>query len=94
MPFFAIPFTEKVSVLKLSPGCVPIVTKNLSVFTNLYRYQKRDDHGLPSSATRNCGSKKSLLFPIDRSRMVAGLSNVKVGINEIPLLVTVTAPLT
>jgi hypothetical protein len=51
-----------------------------------------NDHGFPSSAKRSCGSKLSLL-PIDRSNITAGFPNVKVGITEIPLFVTVTAPL-
>ena len=41
--------------------------------------------------SRNCGSKLSLL-PIDRSNITAGFPSEKVGTNEIPLFVTVTAP--
>jgi hypothetical protein len=58
--------------------------------SNLYRHQKRKDQGFPSNENRNCGSKLSFLVPIDISNITAGLPNVKLGIVEIPLVVTVT----
>ena len=47
--------------------------------------------GFPSSENRNIGSKLSFL-PTDISKIAAGLPSVKLGIVEMPLVVTVTIP--
>ena len=47
--------------------------------------------GLPSSAKRNSGSNRNLL-PTDIKTIAAGLPKVKLGMDEIPLLVSVTKP--
>gem|GEM_PF-4824513 len=84
------PFTESVAGLNNRAGCAPTFIRNFSVFSNLYLHQKRKVHGSPSNENRNCGSKLSLL-PIDISNITAGLPKEKLGSNEIPLLVTLTA---
>jgi hypothetical protein len=60
--------------------------------TNLYRAQKRKDHGFPDKENLRSGSKLNLFFPADSIKIAAGLSNEKVGTIEIPLLVTLTEP--
>jgi len=77
--------------LKGRPIWLPTLNENLLDFSNLYLPQKIKDQGFPSSENRNWGSKLSLL-PTDRSNITAGFPSEKVGTNEIPLLVTVTAP--
>src|SRR5258705_875559 len=91
--FSYIPGTMLQENLCLRAGCTPRVKANLLLFTNLYRHQNRKDQGFPPNANLNCGSKYNLFFPIERSNMTAGLPNVKVGIKETPLFVTVPAPL-
>jgi hypothetical protein len=71
---------------------VPALMLNLSAVTNLYLNQNRKYHGLPSNEKVNSGSKLNLFLPIDISNIAAGLLNEKVGINEIPLLVTPIEP--
>ena len=65
---------------------------NFSDLNNSVRNQKINIQGLPSSAKRNSGS--NLIFlPKVKLRIVAGLPKVKLGMVEIPLLVTSTEPL-
>ena len=47
--------------------------------------------GFPSKANRNSGSNRKLL-PTDTKTIAAGLPKVKLGMDEIPLFVTVTKP--
>jgi hypothetical protein len=47
---------------------------------------------LPSNENLNSGSKLNRLSPIDKETMVAGLPKEKVGMNEMPLLVTKALP--
>jgi len=73
------PFVTTDKVEYDSDSCTPTLTKNLEVFTNLYRHQKKNVHGFPSSENRNCGSKLSFPLPAVRSNKTAGLSIEKVG---------------
>lgn len=50
-----------------------------------------NDHGFPSSANLNWGSKLNRLFPMEGSNMRAGLPSEKEGINENPFWVTLNA---
>jgi hypothetical protein len=47
---------------------------------------------LPSSEALNSGSKLNFLPPSDKLNIAAGFPNEKVGINEIPLFVTLILP--
>ena len=66
--------------------------KNFWLLTNLYLPQKKKVQGFPSNENWNSGSKLSFLFPMARSKVTAGFPRVKVGISDIPLLVTVIPP--
>jgi hypothetical protein len=68
----------------------------LESLINLYRQIKTNDHGFASNIeNRNSGSKLNLLPELTlKLKITAGFPNEKEGINENPLLVALTEPLT
>jgi len=66
------PFVTTDKVEYDNDSCTPTLTDNLDVFTNLYRHQKKNVQGFPSSENRNCGSKLSFPRPAVKSNNAAG----------------------
>lgn len=86
------PIGGKNLLLKFKPRCVPAPSWNLVVDTNLYRNQYNWYQGLPSREKVSSGSKLNLPFCQDILNSAAGFSKEKLGIREIPLLVTPIEP--
>jgi hypothetical protein len=82
----------KTDVLKFSPRCAPVFILNFSLDTKRYLLQNTKDHGFPFKEKRISGSKLSLCLASEKMKIAAGLPNEKLGIIEIPLLVTPIAP--
>jgi hypothetical protein len=76
----------------LRAGCIPKLMRHLLLGFILYRAQKRKLHGLPSKSNRNSGSKLNLSEPKEKLKILAGLPKEKVGMNEMPLFVTLIEP--
>lgn len=76
------------NVLKTTVGFARNLINDLSLFRKSYLPQKINIQGFPSSEKRNSGSNLSFR-PIVITIIAAGLPNVRLGMEEIPLLVTV-----